>query len=172
VKPAVIVLAAALALPSVARAQVVQVTVRVDGLACPFCAYSLEKNLKRLDGVAEIAVSVAGGAAVLTPAPGQTVDLLGIPGAVEDAGFTPRAITVDAVGRVQFESEGPLLTAADGTPLFRLDPGEVPLPLNLAGRRTHRVSGVLLVPKPEERRPGPLTLRLTAAAPPSGGAEE
>ncbi len=33
-----------------AQAQVTEVTLRVNGLACPFCAYGLEKKLTNLDG--------------------------------------------------------------------------------------------------------------------------
>ena len=32
-------------------AAVEQVSVRVDGLACPFCAYNIEKRVKTLEGV-------------------------------------------------------------------------------------------------------------------------
>lgn len=31
---------------------------RVDGLACPFCAYGIEKKLKAIDGVSDIKVDL------------------------------------------------------------------------------------------------------------------
>ena len=30
------------------------VTIKVEGLACPFCAYGIEKHLKKLDAVASV----------------------------------------------------------------------------------------------------------------------
>ncbi|MDQ3269572.1 MAG: heavy-metal-associated domain-containing protein [Pseudomonadota bacterium] len=31
---------------------------RVDGLACPFCAYGIEKQLSKLDGVARVETDI------------------------------------------------------------------------------------------------------------------
>ena len=31
-----------------------EVTVQVDGLSCPFCAYNIEKRVRRLKGVKEL----------------------------------------------------------------------------------------------------------------------
>ena len=42
------------------------VKVEVKGLACPFCAYGLEKKLKDLDGVETIKIDVEQGLAYLT----------------------------------------------------------------------------------------------------------
>ncbi len=74
--------------------------VQVDGLACPFCAYGLEKKLKNLPGAANVHIELNTGWAsfdvlsgVLLPEPVQD--------AVRDAGFTPRDIRVTASGTVQ-----------------------------------------------------------------------
>ena len=32
------------------------VIIEVGGLACPFCAYGIEKRLKKIDGIAELSV--------------------------------------------------------------------------------------------------------------------
>ncbi len=40
------------------QAQVTSLTVSVDGLACPFCAYGVEKKLKRVEGVKSIDVRI------------------------------------------------------------------------------------------------------------------
>jgi len=83
-----------------ARAAVDHYDVQVDGLACPFCAYGLEKKLKNLPGVANVQIELNTGWAsfdvlsgVLLPGPVQDV--------VRDAGFTPRDIKVIASGTVQ-----------------------------------------------------------------------
>jgi len=38
------------------EAQIRAVTVSVDGMACPFCAYGVEKKLKRVVGVESITI--------------------------------------------------------------------------------------------------------------------
>ena len=48
---AAFVLLSVLAVASAAEAAVNEVTVRIDGLACPFCTYNIEKRVKTLDGV-------------------------------------------------------------------------------------------------------------------------
>ena len=94
------VLIGILAVAEPALAAVDHYEVQVDGLACPFCAYGLEKKLKELPGVANVQIELNTGWAsfdvssgVLLPAPVQA--------AVRDAGFTPRDIRVTASGTVQ-----------------------------------------------------------------------
>lgn len=74
-------------------AQSKQVNVKVDGLACPFCAYGLEKKLKQIDGVENLKIDVKKGMITFTIAKGKTVSEEKIKKTVKDAGFTPREIT-------------------------------------------------------------------------------
>lgn len=90
------VLAMALALP--AAAQVVRATVEVEGLACPFCAYGVEKRLRRVAGVGSVAVEMKEGRAVVEAADGASIDLAGLPEAVREAGFTPGRLEIEAAG--------------------------------------------------------------------------
>jgi len=65
------------------------VVAHIKGLACPFCAYGLEKKLKKLPGVAEVYVGLNEGIAQLKlnkkdDPPTQKQ----LKKAVEDAGFT------------------------------------------------------------------------------------
>lgn len=69
----------------------------VDGLACPFCAYGIEKQLLRLDGVESAETDVKSGQVVVTLREGATLDEPTARKAVEAAGFTLRA----------FEKAGP-----------------------------------------------------------------
>ncbi len=69
------------------------IKVEVDGLSCPFCAYGLEKKLKKMDGVKIIEIDVENAFAQLTLAPGKTVTKAIIRQKVDDAGFTARKIT-------------------------------------------------------------------------------
>lgn len=63
---------------------------RVDGLACPFCAYGVEKKLNAVKGVQRIEVDIAGGTVTVTMAEGANLDEAAAKQAVKDAGFTLR----------------------------------------------------------------------------------
>lgn len=65
--------------------------VGVDGLACPFCAYGVEKQLSRVSGVREVETDVAKGVVVLRVEPGASLDEDAVRDAVRRAGFTPRS---------------------------------------------------------------------------------
>jgi mercuric ion binding protein len=69
------------------------VTVEVDGLACPFCAYGLEKKLKKIDGVEALEVQIDDGQVKIKLKENAQVSEEDIREAVADAGFTVRAIT-------------------------------------------------------------------------------
>ncbi len=64
------------------------VTIAVDGLACPFCAYGLEEKLKKLDGVEALNVDMEEGQVQMKLKEGATVTEEQISEAVTDAGFT------------------------------------------------------------------------------------
>lgn len=70
-----------------------KVEVRVDGLSCPFCAYGLEKKLKKIDGIKDLKIDIKKGLVTFTLKEGKTVDEKTIRKIVKDAGFTPKEIT-------------------------------------------------------------------------------
>ncbi len=59
-KAVAVALLMVLAAPNLAAAAVEQVSVRIDGLACPFCAYNIEKRVKTLDGVRRNLAAITG----------------------------------------------------------------------------------------------------------------
>lgn len=61
-----------------------QYALEVKGLACPFCAYGIEKRLNKMEGVEEVEIDV-GGSRLWQLAKGPT---------------SPSAVTVDADGTV------------------------------------------------------------------------
>lgn len=63
---------------------------RVDGLACPFCAYGVEKKLNAIKGVQGVGVDIASGTVNVTMAEGASLDEATAKQAVKDAGFTLR----------------------------------------------------------------------------------
>lgn len=66
--------------------------VYVDGLACPFCAYGLEKKLKNLDALKRMEVQLEEGRVLLAFKTGESLTEEEIQNAVKKAGFTARKI--------------------------------------------------------------------------------
>ena len=74
------------------KTQAPDATVYVNGLACPFCAYGLEKKLKNLDAIQKLKVQLEKDRVLLTFKEGQTLTKKEIQQAVKKAGFTARKI--------------------------------------------------------------------------------
>jgi copper chaperone CopZ len=68
------------------------IKVQVDGLTCPFCAYGLEKKLKKMENVIKIEINVEDAFALLTIKEGKLVSENLIRKNVKLAGFTAREI--------------------------------------------------------------------------------
>ncbi len=82
------VYAVSLLLPEAASAAQTQYQLRVDGLACPFCAYGIEKELKRTNGVESLEIDINAGIVTVTMAEGAAITEARASRIVEDAGFT------------------------------------------------------------------------------------
>lgn len=87
------------------HAQVQRATVAVDGMACPFCAYGVEKRLRKVDSVGSVSISTRDGEATLRARNGASIAVEQVPSAVRKAGFTPGVIQIDATGRVASDSK-------------------------------------------------------------------
>ncbi len=122
-----------------------KVSVQVDGLSCPFCAYGLEKKLRNLDNVASLEIQVSEGRAVLTPEPSTSLDLAAIEQGVRDGGFTPRDLTVTARGRLS-ERQGTLaLELTDDTVLVLTEGGQTDELLTLTSGSAVWVEGQVVL---------------------------
>ena len=62
----------------------------VDGLACPFCAYGVEKNILALDGVEAMDIDINGGFITVVMKAGMVLNEAAAAKAVADSGFTLR----------------------------------------------------------------------------------
>ena len=65
-------------------------SLHVDGLACPFCAYGIEKQLTRIEGVEHIAIDIETGRVLLTMARDVELNESTARKAIEAAGFSLR----------------------------------------------------------------------------------
>ncbi len=89
--------------PWVAQAQVKQVSLRVDGLACPFCAYGLEKKVAKLEGYQAdtYTVKINEGVVSFDWQSDKPLDMEAIEQAVDNAGFTLRGVTGRFAGTLE-----------------------------------------------------------------------
>lgn len=76
-----------------------QAVVTVQGMQCPFCAYGIQKQLKKLPGATKVDVELAKNQAIVTFAPDAKVSDADIQQAIRKAGFTP--------GKIEWKSGGP-----------------------------------------------------------------
>ena len=65
---------------------------QVDGLVCPFCAYNIEKNVGKLDGVKDVKANLKEGLVSVLVADGKTLPEEAVNQTITDAGFTLVAI--------------------------------------------------------------------------------
>lgn len=65
----------------------------VDGLACPFCAYGIEKRLNKIEGVTDVQVDVGESVVHVTMQEGKTLSEDRASQAVDEAGFTLRSFS-------------------------------------------------------------------------------
>ncbi len=109
-------------LPRPAHSRVLEVTVTVEGLACPFCAYGIEKKLKRVEGVSSIDIQMEKGVVIITSVNDRSVNFGQVPGAVKDSGFSLKQMKVRVTGTarknggkllLQYGSPDELLTVGD-----------------------------------------------------------
>lgn len=68
------------------------VKIDVDGLSCPFCAYGLEKKLKKIETVSNIEIYLEKGIAVFSVAKDKKPTKEILEKIVTEAGFTPNGI--------------------------------------------------------------------------------
>jgi len=70
-----------------------QYNLRVDGLACPFCAYGIEKKLIKTEGVESVAFDLAKGLVKVYAKEGVTLTEAQLKQLIDDAGFTLRSMS-------------------------------------------------------------------------------
>ena len=65
---------------------------QVYGLACPFCAFGIEKKLSEIEGVDQLDTDIKAGVILLTMKDGVLLDETAAKQAVDQAGFTLRGL--------------------------------------------------------------------------------
>ncbi|MFK5915710.1 MAG: heavy metal-associated domain-containing protein [Woeseiaceae bacterium] len=67
-------------------------SIRVDGLACPFCAYGIEKKFKAMDGISNIKVDLDNGIVSVDAKEGLELKEDKMIKLFNDSGFTYRSM--------------------------------------------------------------------------------
>ncbi|WP_037374379.1 heavy-metal-associated domain-containing protein [Sedimenticola selenatireducens] len=75
-----------------------QYALQVDGLACPFCAYGIEKKLGAIEGVVKLHVDIQQGRILVTMTKEAQLSEQTAREKVKDAGFTLRSFSRIAEG--------------------------------------------------------------------------
>jgi copper chaperone CopZ len=65
--------------------------VGVNGLSCPFCAYGIEKQIHKLDGVKQVKVDIGKGQVVISMDDDRTLEEAQVEAAVKRSGFSLRS---------------------------------------------------------------------------------
>ena len=110
-----------------ARAELLGAELRVNGLACPFCAFGIEKKLLAVDGVETVEVLLDEGRVELAFTSGNKATIQQLHEAVAGAGFEVAELRVEARGRLLGDAETPVLEVAPGLRLrLRFEEGAEP----------------------------------------------
>lgn len=78
------------------------ITIQVDGMGCPFCAYGLEKKIDEMDGVNRFKIQMESGETTFTFPASDSLTIEQLVEKVNQSGYTPgKAKIVRADGRVE-----------------------------------------------------------------------
>lgn len=151
------------------HAQIEAASVVVDGMSCPFCAFGVEKRLKKVEGVELVDIDMDTGLSSMRAAAGGSIDVAAIPRAVRKAGFTAGRVEVTALGTIHRKSDHWVLEIDGSRQELRVETAESELQGHLeeaaeAGSRI-RVTGAVEA----EAEPMPILRPETIATTETGG---
>jgi len=93
-KKLIMILLTMLAFSNISFAAETHYQLQVDGLACPFCEYNIEKKLGKLDGVLKVKANLKEGVVNVLMTDGKTLPEKIVKQEITDAGFTLKSIKV------------------------------------------------------------------------------
>ncbi len=105
--------------PRLSRAEILGAELRVNGLACPFCAFGIEKKLRNLQGVEEVEVLLDDGKVRVAFAENNRATVEALREAVSASGFQLAGMLLDVRGGVVVDGDEALLDGGKGV-RFRL----------------------------------------------------
>jgi copper chaperone CopZ len=84
----------------------VYIKMEVNGMACPYCAFGMEKELKQVSGVADVKIQLKQGLAYIATLKKQEPSKESLALIVKNAGFTP--------GKIEYSNK-PFIIKEDNT---------------------------------------------------------
>lgn len=116
-----------------AHAGISSMSVTVEGMACPFCAFGVEKRIKKVKGVSSVDVDMRTGKAMITAEPDASIQYRDVPQAVRDAGFTPGEMHISASGLLGKDENGSMVLGFENFSLsLKIDNNELKTQLETA----------------------------------------
>ena len=112
-------LALFIGIPVTSQAEILEAELQVNGMSCPFCAFGIEKKLRRVDGVQEVDVLLDEGRVRLTFRADNAATVDALEDAVGKAGFQLSGMKLKVQGTLIAEDLNPILEAG-GKVRFRL----------------------------------------------------
>lgn len=100
-----LVLPAGLLLGALALAAGNEYRLGVKGVACPYCAYGVEKRLLKVEGVSAVQIDIGDSVVRVTMADGASLSEAAARTAVEEAGFTLHTFTTSDTADDAFSDE-------------------------------------------------------------------
>ena len=107
--------------PLSSRAELLEAELKVNGMACPFCAFGIEKKLRAIEGVQELTVFLDEGRIDLVFSPENGASASDIEAAVKDAGFKLSGLQLKVRGTLARDSDTPVLDAGRNVRFLLLD---------------------------------------------------
>ena len=101
-----------------------EVRLYVEGLACPFCTFGIEKSIEQVPGVVSLETTIRTGLLRIKMKPGVPLDPTALNEAVKRSGFTPSRLEATITGTLSTSNEHPALASRGNSQIFRLvEPG-------------------------------------------------
>jgi len=72
-------------------------SMRVDGLACPFCAYGIEKSFTKTEGVKSVDIDLKNGRVIVKTDEGKVFTENQLKAIINDTGFTMKSMTENSL---------------------------------------------------------------------------
>ncbi len=116
-----VALTVCLLVPLSSRAELLKAELQVNGMACPFCAFGIEKKLRAVDGVRDLTLFLDEGRIDLVFSPGNGASTGDIEAAVKEAGFKLSGLQLEVRGTLALDSDAPVLDAGQDVRFLLLD---------------------------------------------------
>lgn len=85
---------------SVAFAEIKEVEIGIDGLSCPFCVFGLKQQMKKIEVIDKLNISLKNSLARITLKESSPLNIKDLKNAIKDAGFSVREIKIFANGEI------------------------------------------------------------------------